>query len=201
MITVSEMFSFICKGNCSDVATSLAMQGCIPNMDIPIYEEFNLHIESGSNAGNIANSVQEYNVLRRLEMQCGAVIASISVEGIQALTLANALLIFTPSCGMTVFLKMLQINIEMINEQMVSVILEAAGMPIPDFLDEAIGLVEEAISVVSHKFIGILQGDLANYGITLYPWDELPDYYNSIKNSGEMNMMYRNRQMNGAATL
>lgn len=201
MIRISEMFAGISNGACSDVATSLALQGCTPNIDIPIYGILNLHIESGANAGKAANSVQEYNALRRLAMSCGAVTASINIEGIPILTLANALLLFTPSCGMVVFLKILQIDENSIEMEMINIILETAGIPIPEFIEEAVYLVSDAITIIFNKMIEFIQEDLAEFGITLYPWDELPDYYNGLKESGEMNMMLQNRQMSGAVTL
>lgn len=201
MIRISEMFAGIANGTCSDVATSLVLQGCTPDIDIPIYGVLNLHIESGANAGKAASSVQEYNALRRLAISCGAVTASINIEGIPILTLANALLLFTPSCGMVVFLKALEIDESSIEMEMVSIILEAAGIPIPEFIEQAVYLVSDAITLVFNKMIEFIQEDLAEFGITLYPWEELPDYYNTLKESGEMNIMLQNRQMSGAATL
>lgn len=201
MIRISEMFAGIANGSCTDVATSLALQGCTPNIDIPIYGVLNLHIESGANAGKAANSVQEYNALRRLAMSCGAVTASINIEGIPILTLANVLLLFTPSCGMSVFLKILQLDENSIEMEMINIILEAAGIPIPEFFEEAVGMVSDAITILFNKMIESIQEDLEEYGIMLYPWEELPDYYNDLKESGEMNMMLQARQMSGAATL
>ena len=201
MIRISEAFNCIGLNGCSDVATSLMMQGCGPDIDIPIYGVLNLHIESGTNAGRAANSIQEYNALRRLGMYCGAVTFTINIEGIQLLSLANALLIFTPSCGMVVFLKILDLDINSIEMEMVNIILEAAGIPIPDFIEQAVGMLNDAIQIIFNKLIEYIQEDLAEFGITLYPWDELWEFYNDLKVSGEMNNMLQTRQMMGAFTM
>lgn len=201
MIRISEAFSGIGANGCSDVATSLAMQGCGPDIDIPIYGVLNLHIETGTSAGKAADSIQEYNALRRLGMACGSVTCTINIEGIDLLSLANALLIFTPSCGMVVFLKILSIDPDSLEVEMVNMILEAAGLPIPDFIEQAIGMLSDAIQIIFNTMIEYIQDDLAEFGITLYPWDELWDFYNDLKNSGEMQQMLQYRQMAGAFTM
>ena len=46
--------------------------------------------------------------------------------------------------------------------------------------------------------IDVLNNDLEEKGIALREWEELPDFYNTVKESGEMQEMRMYRQQIGA---
>ena len=47
----------------------------------------------------------------------------------------------------------------------------------------------------------MLSADLEQYNINLMQWDMLPDFYEELRDSGEMAQMAKIRQMVGAFTL
>lgn len=199
MIGISDLFSMVGVNGCSDVATSLAMQGCDPEIDIPIYEVLYLKFMCGERTKGLADTIPEYNAIRRMSICCGAVAATLTIAGLDILELAGLICIFTPNTGMNVFLKLGEILVENISSDEVQLVLEAAHIPIPDFIEEAGALVGEALDTIFNMMISTMQDELGRFGIVLHQWNELPEYYSGIKASGEMQEMYNFRQTFGAA--
>lgn len=76
MIQLTEMFNMVGTDGCSDVATSLVMQGVEPEISIPIYDIFFLKLMPGQKSTFLAESIPEFNAIRQLSVHCGAVAAS-----------------------------------------------------------------------------------------------------------------------------
>lgn len=201
MIHLSEAFGMIGNGQCCDVATSLALQGTNTAVSIPLYEIFFLKILPGEGTQFLVSSIPEYNIIRHLASSCGAVAATINLLDLDILTLVGTLLIYTPSSGMTVFTKLGDIVTEGIDEDMVNSLANLAGIPIPSFIPDLYSFAGELLETLYNRLVDMLSADLEQYNINLIQWDMLPDFYEELRDSGEMAQMAKIRQMVGAFTL
>lgn len=205
MINLSECFKMIGQDGCIDVASSLGMQGINPAMQeisIPIYVTFFMKILIGQDCGFICNSIQEFTAVRQLNQNCGTVAITLNLLEMDILTLVGALLTFTPNTGMNCFLKLSAIDLANMSAELLSMISDASGIPLPPGIDD--GLVDitevagDVIQAIFNKIIEILNEDLESEGIHIREWNELADFYNTVKASGEMQEMRFYRQKMGA---
>lgn len=206
MINISESFSMIGINGCGDVASSLQAQGTEPNISIPVYGPFFLHLLAGEKTNFLASHISEFNAIRQLAMSCGAVAAAINVLEMDLLTLIGVVMIYTPNTGMNMFVKNNipdLVNLaEDISDALISLTPFGAN---PDILNNKmvnkIEIVSQALDWLINTLISRLEGDMGENGINLHRWDALPDYYNYIKQSGEMQEMAKYREMMGAPIL
>ena len=103
---------------------------------------------------------------------------------------------------MNCFLKLSAIDLANMSAELLSAIANATGIPLPDGVTEGlVDIVEvagEILQAVFDMLINVLSVDLDEKGITLREWEELPDFYNTIRESGEMQEMRMYRQEIGA---
>ena len=197
MIGVSDMFNMIGTDGCMDVATSVAMQGTVESISIPIYEVFYLKILAGNDVARISGSLAEYNAIRKLNTCCGSVGITINVLDIDLLTLVGALCVFTPKTGMNVFMKLGDIITDELTHEILAELAHLTNIPfIGDGSDNH--LIATILQTVFDMIIDRLNDNLESFGINVYGFDELPRYINMVAESGEMEDMYQYRQMLGA---
>lgn len=202
MIDLSEAFGMIGQDGCVDVASSLGVQGCDPEISIPIYEIFFLKLLGGQKTQFLANSMGEFNAIRHMAQSCGAVAATINVLDMDILTLIGVLMIATPNTGMNVFIKLGDIITSELPAEIIEQVASTAGIPIPDgALSSGIGLAQEVMQQVFDRLVDSIRDDLASNGINLQDWDYLPQYFTEIKESGEMAQMHHYRQQFGGMIL
>jgi hypothetical protein len=201
VIELSEVFNLVGTNGCYDVATSMMMQGCEPEVSIPIYEIFYLSIKMGESSSFLAGSISEFNAIRILAEKCGAVAATINLLDTDILTLLGCIMVATPNTGMHVFIKTGEIISDLIDPDTLNQLAELAGIEIPSGYSASAEALGKIIDFLFDRLMSILQDDLDNYGIYLHQFDELPQYFNTVRNSGEMEQMYRTRQMLGGAIL
>lgn len=197
MIGISDMFNMIGVDGCQDVATSLAMQGTVDSISIPIYEVFYLKILAGNDVARISGNLAEYNALRKLNTYCGSVGITINVLDIDLLTLVGAVCVFTPRTGMNVFMKLGDIITDELTHEMLAELAHIAHIP---FLGDGSDnhLIVEILQTIFDMIIDRINDNLGDCGINVYNFDELGNYIDEIYNSGEMETMYQYRQMIGA---
>lgn len=205
MINLSECFSMIGTDGCMDVASSMGLQGIDPSMmdiSIPVYGPFFMKVLIGQESGFICDSIQEFTAIRQLNKNCGTVAVTINLLEMDVLTLVGALLTFTPDTGMNCFLKLSAIDLVNMSAELISSIAGATGIPLPpgvtDGLVDIVEVAGDILQAVFDMLIEVLNNDLENKGITLREWEELPDFYNMIRESGEMQEMRMYRQEVGA---
>lgn len=206
MINMSECFSMIGLDGCNDVATSMVMQGTDPDISIPVYGPFFCHLLAGERTNFLASNLPEFNAIRKLAINCGAVAASINLLEADILTLAGVLMIFTPNTGMNVFVKNNTPELVNLAEDLIEALIR-----LTPFADSAhmiaksniggIELASKALEWLIELFIDKLNCDMENMKINLHNWDEIPEYYNYVINSGEMNRMAYYRNMMNAVIL
>ena len=202
MIGVSDIFSMIGTDGCQDVATSLAMQGTMDSISIPIYEVFYLNILAGNDVASISGNLAEYNAIRKLNTYCGSVGISINVLGIELLTLVGAVCVFTPRTGMNIFMKLGEILTDELTHEMITSL--ASITNINPFTSSGVTeeinvhIIPEILQRIFDMVLERLNENLSDFGINVYDFDELPRYIDTIYNSGEMGEMYHYRQMTGA---
>lgn len=205
MVGVSDLFQCIGQDGCMDVATSLAMQGCDilmeQEIDIPIYEIFHLKIMFGDNVGELGGTIPEYNALNKLAKTCGAVSASINILDIDLLTIAGITCIATPNTGMNVFCKVLNVMTDLIDGPIAQQLLSVTPLGAIPGLGIAPKMICDALEWCFNFLVDALGNELEPCGIALHTWDELPDFYNQLKASGEMAQMQEYRMEYGAASL
>lgn len=206
MIDMSECFNMIGTDGCMDVASSLVLQGVEPNIDdisIPIYEVFFLNIKVGDNCGFICDSLEEYTTLQNLNKYCGSVTVTLNILDMDLLTLAGALLIYTPNTGMNVFVKMNALNLTEDMIELIPQIAEVSGIPIPDMVTDNLDIAEDflntALEALNERLIEILHEDLESNNINVMDWSDLPDFYVGLRNSGEITRMVNYRRQVSAA--
>lgn len=208
MINMSECFKMIGTDGCMDVASSLGMQGVdqtMQDISIPIYGPFFMKVLMGQDCGFICSTIQEFTAVRQLNQNCGTVAITLNLLEMDALTLVGSLLTFTPDTGMNCFLKLSAIDLVNLSADMLSMIVDQTGVPLPpgvadglvDITDVASDIIQSAFDIL----ISSLNDDLDNNGITLREWNELPDFYYTVKESGEMQEMRAYRQSVGACIL
>ena len=197
MLQITDMFSMIGQDGCSDVASSLAMQGCVVDIHIPIYEIFYLDIMFGDKCGFLASHLNEFTALRKLATDCGAVTVTINVLDLQILTLLGAVCIFTPNTGMSLFLKECITDLTSLTEDIAEQVVSLSGLPLNGLMST--DLLEDAIHVLFDKLVDLISDSCAVNGINVYHWEQLPEFYNEISMSGEMQEMHNFRAMVGAA--
>ena len=156
----------------------------------------------GQDCGFICGSIPEFAAVRQLNQNCGTVAVALNLMEMDILTLVGALLTFTPDTGMNCFLKLSAIDLANMSAELLSAIANATGIPLPDGVTEGlVDIVEvagEILQAVFDMLINVLSADLDEKGITLREWEELPDFYNTIRESGEMQEMRMYRQEIGA---
>lgn len=208
MINMSECFKMIGTDGCMDVASSLGMQGVdqtMQDISIPIYGPFFMKVLMGQDCGFICSTIQEFTAVRQLNQNCGTVAITLNLLEMDALTLVGSLLTFTPNTGMNCFLKLSAIDLVNLSADMLSMIVDQTGVPLPpgvtdglvDITDVASDIIQSAFDIL----ISSLNDDLDSNGITLREWNELPDFYYTVKESGEMQEMRAYRQSVGACIL
>lgn len=208
MINMSECFKMIGTDGCMDVASSLGMQGvdqAMQDISIPIYGPFFMKVLMGQDCGFICSTIQEFTAIRQLNQNCGTVAITLNLLEMDALTLVGSLLTFTPDTGMNCFLKLSAIDLVNLSADMLNMIVDQTGVPLPpgvtdglvDITDVASDIIQSAFDIL----ISSLNDDLDSNGITLREWNELPDFYYTVKESGEMQEMRAYRQSVGACIL
>lgn len=205
MIDLSECFSMIGTDGCMDVASSMGMQGIDPsmmNISIPIYGPFFMKVLIGQDSGFICDSIQEFTAVRQLNQNCGTVTVTLNLMEMDILTLVGALLTFTPDTGMNCFLKLSAIDLANMSAELLSSIAGATGILLPpgvtDGLIDIVEVAGDILQAVFDMLIELLNNDFEQKGIELREWAELPDFYNMVRESGEMQEMRMYRQEVGA---
>ena len=201
MIMLSEMFSMIGQGDCQDVATSLGMQGTEPEISIPIYEIFYLKLLGGQKANFLAGSIQEFNAIRQLAQTCGAVAATINLLDMDILTLVGLVAVATPRTGMNVFIKPGEAITGELEEEILTALSSLAGVDLPPLTHRAFNFSEKLVNTLFNRFIEQMNDDLRTNLIEIHQWSDFAPYFFSLRNSGEMEEMYRFRQMMGGVIL
>jgi hypothetical protein len=194
------------QDGCCDVATSMSRQGTDPDVHIPIYGPFFLHILAGVKTNFLASHLTEFNAIRHLAQTCGAVAASVNLIQMDMLTLLGVLLIFTPSTGMNVFVKNNVPDLTEMAEDISDAIVKLTPLALGaeqmnDAMFDQTELVNKALAWLIDTLIERLDDDMGTSGINLHTWDELPDYYNYVKGCGDMQRMAEYRQMMGSIIL
>lgn len=208
MINMSECFKMIGTDGCMDVASSLGMQGvdqAMQDISIPIYGPFFMKVLMGQDCGFICSTIQEFTAVRQLNQNCGTVAITLNLLEMDVLTLVGSLLTFTPDTGMNCFLKLSAIDLVNLSADMLNMIVDQTGVPLPpgvadglvDITDVASDIIQSAFDIL----IASLNDDLDSNGITLREWNELPEFYYTVKESGEMQEMRAYRQSVGACIL
>lgn len=200
MIQLSDVFGMVGVDGCSDVATSLAMQGTRQEISIPIFEVFYLKILPSANSQFIAGSIAEANVLRQLASCCGGVSCTLNLLDMDILTLAGVLCICTPSTGMNVFFKDNVPELAELTEDVISQLAQMAGIPI----DPDVGLITtdiavQAIDFLFNKLVDCLENNLSSTGIAFRHWEELPQFYEMVCQTGDLGRMKQYRIETNAA--
>lgn len=209
MINMSECFNMIGQDGCMDVATSLGMQGIDPEMgsfSIPIYEVLYIKFLIGNDCGFICGSIPEYSAIKKLNESCGTVAITLNVADIDLLTLLGGLLTFTPNTGFNVFLKLSAIDLLDETADILKMCIDACTdiipMPIPyglyDSQDEMLHFLGDILEMIFNMAIELIDKDMGEHGVNIREWDELPDFYNEVKNSGELQQMREFRNAVGA---
>jgi len=209
MIGISNCFDMIGQNGCMDVASSLGMQGIGKDMQeisIPIYEVFYMKILIGQDSAFMCDSIQEFTAIRRMNNSCGSVTVTVNLLDMDLLTLLGALLIFTPNTGMNCFLKLNAINLIDDILDLLPMLADLAGLPLPDgMVDGAleggtigIEFANRVLEVLFDKLVDVLNEDMATRGIAVRHWEELPEFYQGLVDSGEMKNMLKMRQELGA---
>ena len=208
MINMSECFKMIGTDGCMDVASSLGMQGvdqAMQDISIPIYGPFFMKVLMGQDCGFICSTIQEFTAVRQLNQNCGTVAITLNLLEMDVLTLVGSLLTFTPDTGMNCFLKLSAIDLVNLSADMLNMVVDQTGVSLPpgvadglvDITDVASDIIQSAFDIL----ISSLNDDLDSNGITLREWNELPDFYYTVKESGEMQEMRAYRQSVGACIL
>ena len=205
MIDISDCFSMIGTDGCMDVASSLGIQGIDPAMQeisIPIYGPFFMKILIGQDSGFICDSIPEFTVVRQLNQNCGTVAIALNLMEMDILTLVGALLTFTPNTGMNCFLKLSAVDLLNMTPDIVKMIANAAGIPIPDGVlnttETVLDFAGELLDKLFEMLMDYLDANLGSEGINLQEWDSLVDFYNDVLESGEMAQMRMYREQVGA---
>lgn len=196
VIGVQDCFLGIMEGSATDVAQQLGIQGADINMSIPIYEIFFIKIQSGDDCRELAQNIREYQAIRKLCKCAGAVQLKLNVCDLDILTLMGLLCIYTPSTGMHVFAKLGGPALDMITEGEAQALIQAAGLPLPDFMRDLPAIAMQALDIVFNMAIDMLSNNLADYNINLHQWEDFADYFNQVQQSGELNQMARFRFSN-----
>ena len=182
------------NGECEDVATSLDLLGHNAIYSIPIYEGFYLDILEGDSVANICFDENEFNILRELAVNCGAVAAVIDLMGFEKLALIGLVCIFTPHTGMNVFLKVGDIITLKADNNVIQALrkIQYIGNPLMAVTRQVTSdIVEDALNYLIER----INNDLGKYGINAYSFDDLPEYYNYVVNSGDMGQMADYRKL------
>ena len=203
MINISDCFAMCGQDNCIDVASSLGLQGVDSSMQeisIPIYEIFYLKILIGQDCAFICDSIPELTAIRNMNNSCGSVAVTVNIMDMDLLTLLGAILIFTPNTGMNVFIKLNAIDLVDEISDLLPMVADTVGIPIPDGFIDA-DMATEILQKVFDMLIEKLSADLEEKGINLMEWTELPGFYDQLRQSGEMQQMLALRRQLGAFTI
>lgn len=201
MIQLTEMFNMVGVNGCSDVATSMAMQGVEPEISIPIYEIFFLKLMPGQKSSFLAESIPEFNAIRHLSQSCGAVAASINLLDMDILTLAGLVAIYTPNTGMNIFMKLGEVLTGDLEEEILNQLAGLAGIEVPPGLGMVFNMAGDIMEILFNKMVDSIQESAEDMGVAVHEWEELAGYYCMLRDSGEMAQMYQYRSMFGGAIL
>ena len=202
MIGLSEMFNMVDMDTCVDPATSLRNMGTDLdlNLSIPIYEIFYLKLLPGGDTGFLCDNIIEYNMLRKLCVQCGAVACCINLLDMDILTLFGLLCVCTPNTGFTVFYKNNVPAITEMTEEIAEQLCELAGIPYdPNY--GALDFANQALDFLINKCMENVNDDLQSKGINIMPWDDIPEFTEQVTQTGEAHRMYMYRKNTKAQVL
>lgn len=205
---MSEIFGMVGQGNIADVASSLSAQGVNTEMSIPIYEVFYLKLLPGTKAGFICDSIAELSAIRELGIKCGSVCCTVNLLDMDMLTLVAMLAVCTPQTGYSVFYKSnvesaLQ-GLETAGEAIASSLVSLAGLDIDvdfDMGTVSLDMAAKAIDMLANRLFGTLEDEFSHFGIAMRPWEQLPEFIHTVKQSGDMNQMFNFRKQMGASIL
>lgn len=184
-------------GSANDVASQLIGQGAEPDISIPIYGVFFLRLQTGEHCRELADSIQSYTEIRKMCRYCGAVCMKVNVGDVDLLTLLGAMCIFTPRTGMHVFARLGGPAIDALSDGDIQVLVEAAGLPIPEGVFDMQQLAVQALQTLFDMLVNLLQENLQQNNIALHTREEFHDYYMEVLQSGEMEEMAKMRAMLG----
>lgn len=196
MINVSDIFAGVGVNNGSvvDVATGLGMQGINEEISIPIYEAFYLKILPVEKARVLCSSLPEFTALRNLSSHCGAVAITLNIGDLDFLTLMGAMCIFTPKIGFNVLFKNNIVDLVNATEDVVEMLLSLSGLNMELGASTMnIDIAAHALQLLTDRLVQSLNDDLESKGINILDWSSLPELYNELKRTNEMNEMYKYR--------
>lgn len=180
-------------------------------MTLPIYEIFYLKVSSVNSLGNtgIADSIQEFSILRELGITCGGVCASINILDMDILTLVNIMLIATPNSGFNIFIKPRSMNLVGMAPDVIKTVADLACIPIPDGILDVVcstieayaDFAEQVQNIIFDKLIDMIDNNCAAMNVNVGTWDDLCEYYMRLKESGEMQQMQHIRAMTGGMVI
>lgn len=204
MSELSDIFSMIGNGNCGDVATSMDAQGLLSEQSIPIYEVFYLRLLLGDSLQLLVDNQQEFDMLKQLIVGCGAVGAAINIMGYDELTLLGIMAIYTPNTGMSIFVRPGRGDYGSASAEAVKGMLGLTGSiacPTPVPFKGPLEDMEDTLNMAQDMLLERINDSLDRYGIQIYHWEELPNLFYTIKDSGELSDMYQFRKISGASIL
>lgn len=206
MIDILEIFQLIGQDGCLDPATSLVMQGIDTSMSglsFPLIEPVYVKLLFGQDSQFMCNSMQELAILNKLRQSCGTVTAALNILDIEQLTIAGMLFTSTPNSGINVFMKLTAFDIVNMPIELLDNISDITGIPIPGtgLMENFTGIAEKLVDGLIDKVIDILNDKFTSNRINLRDWDELPDFYDWLVNSGEMREMHKYRCINHCGIL
>lgn len=202
MIGLSEVFNMVDMDTCVDPATSLRNMGTNLDLDvsIPIYEIFYLKILKGGDTGFLCDNIMEYNMLRKLCVQCGAISCCINLLDMDILTIFGIMCVCTPNTGMTVFYKNNVPALVDMTEEIAEQLADLAGIPFdPNY--GALELGSEILNVLIERCMEKVDEDLNDKGIQCLPWEKIPEFVETVTQSGEAHQMYMYRKRSNAQIL
>ena len=213
MISPIDIFSAIGQKGCSDVATSLQMQGLLDigsrDFKIPIYEIAYIKILPDRHCSYICSSMQEYSLVKMLAKYCGTVSIALNILDMDLLTLIGMVAAFTPKTGANFFIKSNLSNLinntealaqMMTNQEGIENALMILQMGLPG-TGNIVGAASEILDRIFNMLVENISNDCKNSHINIYPFEKLPEYYNELKQTGELYEMGRLRELSGAITI
>ena len=198
MVNVSEIFKYCGADGVPDVATSLAHQNICGDISIPVFEGVYLKIIPNGNLGFLCSSLQEAGALQNLGRTCGTVGIALNVLDMDLLTLIGCVCTYTPRSGANVFFKNNIPDITQLTEDLIGDIAGLAAIPFDPMgmsQEFMLDLANEAIDIIFHKLVDVIETDFATCGIGVHQWEELEIFYHELVESGEMEWMRKVRRI------
>lgn len=186
MIQLSELFNLVGTNSFPDMASKLISLNCTANVAIPVYDIFTITMHSISDLEllGIAESIQEFNILRLLGYNCGGVYASMGMIGYDSLSLLNMLMLTIPLRGSSIFIKT--------NQALSHLIDDIALIKIQEILPIQVYNTDDILNYL----LNTITNNLCNTGVSIYQWEFIHDYYSMLENTGELNQFIMFRKMN-----